>query len=146
MDHIYYRIVLFLVMLFVFCPLVFSGEVEGLSEIYNTPIPDEIRRNFDEYIHVHEVYPEAEQLVLDGEKFLDIYTKKFIVIGLEPNSFGGVWAVIAVEGEPWKAFKLWLYDVECDVYDLRSITELAGSFNEDTMQELDSPAYSHFWL
>lgn len=146
MDYIYHRIILFLVGLLVFCPLIFADGVSGLSEIYDTPIPAEIRKNYDKYIHVHETCPECEQGVVDGEKFIDIYTKKFLVIGLEPNSFGGVWAVIAVEGKPWKAFRLWLYDIGHGVYDLRSIAELSGTFDEDLMQKLCDPAYRHFWL
>jgi hypothetical protein len=139
-------VVLFVAGCFVFGPLIFADEINGLEEIYDTPIPSEIRRNFDEYIHVRETCPECEQGVLDGEEFVDIYTKKFIVIGFYPNGFGGVWAVIAVEGVPLRAFRLWLYDINPDEYDLRSVAELKGSFEEDAMRQLCSSAYSHFWL
>lgn len=146
MKYSHRIITLFVVGSFVFGALVFAEEIHGLNEIYNTPIPAEIRRNFDEYIYVRETCPECEQGVLDGEKFVDIYTKKFIVVGLYPNSFGGVWAVIAVKGGPLRAFRLWLYDVNPDVYDLRSVTELKGSFDKNAMHELHSSGYSHFWL
>lgn len=131
---------------FVSWALVFTKEIRGLREIYNTPIPSEIRRNFDEYIHVRETCPECKQGVLDGEKFVDIYSKKFIVIGFYPNSFGGIWAVIVVEDDSLRAFRLWLYDINPEEYDLRSVTELKGSFDKEAMHELCSSDYSHFWL
>jgi len=144
--YIYNNIILLLFGLLIFCPLVFAGGVSRLSEIYDTPVPAEIRRNFDEYIHARETCPECEQGVINGEKFINIYTKKFLVIGLEPNSFGGVWAIIAVEGELRQVFRLWLYDIGHDAYDLRSVAELTGSFDEEFADELCGPEYSHFWL
>lgn len=146
MKYLYCIITLFVAGCFVFGALVFAEEIKGLEEIYDTSIPSEIRRNFDEYIHVRETCPECEQGVLDGEKFVDIYAKKFIVIGFYPNSFGGIWAVIAVENDPSRAFRLWLYDINPNVYDLRSVTELKGSFDENAMHELCSSGYNHFWL
>lgn len=146
MKYSYRVITLLIAGCFVSGALVFAEEIHGLNEIYNTPIPAEIRRNFDEYIYVRETCPECEQGVLDGEKFVDIYTKKFIVVGLYPNSFGGVWALIAVEGDTSRAFRLWLYDINPDEYDLRSVTELKGSFDVEGMGKLCSSSYSYFWL
>ncbi len=146
MEHPDRIIILFVAGCFVSGALVFAEEIHGLSEIYNTPIPAEIRRNFDEYIHVSKTCPECVQLVLDGEEFVNIYTKKFIVIGFYPNSFGGIWAVIAVKDGPLRAFRLWLYEINPNVYDLRSVTELTGSFDENAIHELSSSDYSHFWL
>lgn len=146
MKYSHRIITLFVVGSFVFGALVFAEEIKGLEEIYDTPIPAEIRRNFDEYIHVRETCPECVQLVLDGEEFVDIYAKKFIVIGFYPNSFGGVWAVIAVEGDSLRAFRLWMYDINPNVYDLRSVTELKGSFDVEGMEKLCSSSYSYFWL
>ena len=146
MRYLYRIITLFVAGCFVFGPLVFADEIGGLEEIYDTPIPAEIRRNFDEYIHVRETCPECVQGVLDGEEFVDIYTKEFLVIGFYPNSFGGVWAIIAVEGKLRQVFRLWLYDIGDDVYDLRSVAELTGSFDEKFAGELGGTEYSHFWL
>ena len=135
-----------LVALFVFCPSAFADGVRGLQEIYETPIPSAIRRNFDQTIHTHRTCPECHLGVLDGERFLDLYTKKFLVIGLSPNSFGGVWAIIAVEGEPKNALRLWLYDVGDGEYDLRSIEELSDSLEEELIRQLQSPQHRHYWL
>lgn len=134
------------VALFVFCPLAFADEVRGWQEIYGTPIPAEIRRIFDHTLHTRHTCPECPLGVLDGEKFFDLYAKKFLVIGLSPNSFGGVWAIIAVEGEPRKAFRLWLYDIGDEEYDLRNIEELPEFLEEELTGQLRSPEYHRYWL
>ena len=144
--QLHYRKLPFLVALLVFFPLVFADGVRGLREIYATPIPAEIRRNFDRTIHIHHTCPECHLGVLDGENFLDLYSKKFLVLGVSPNSFGGFWAVIAVEGEPRNAFRLWLYDIGDDEYELRSIEELPESLEEELVLQLLSPTYRRYWL
>ena len=62
----------FLVVLLVCCPLAFAEEAEGLKEIYETPLPAQIRKNFDQTLHIHHVCPECVLGVVDGEKFLDM--------------------------------------------------------------------------
>jgi len=145
---LFYRTLAFLVVWLTFCSTVFSSRVGGLQEIYETPIPAEIRRNFDRIIQIRASSPEATLTVLDGEKFIDIYTKKFLVVGLEPHDFGGVWAVIAVEGDSKDAFLLWLYDVDVNEYDLRSVENgmLPDHLDEKLVQQLRDPAYRKYWL
>jgi len=95
---------------------------------------------------MHDACPECHLGVLDGEKFLDVYTKKFLVLGLEPHGFGGVWAIIAVEGEPGNVFRLWLYDINDNEYDLRSIEELPGALEEELVRQIQNLEYRHYWL
>ena len=143
-----YSITVFLAVVFIFNPVIFASQVGGLSEIYDTSIPSEIRRNFNKYLQDRENYidSEGEHGFINGEKFRDIYAKEFLVIGVEPNSFGGVWSVIAVKGEMRHAFRLWLYDIGTRTYDLRSIEEVPGCFDKQFIEKLCSPAYSNFWL
>lgn len=129
-----------------FSSVLFAAEIKWLKEIYNTSIPCEIRRNFDLHLHTQQACPEAKLLILDGEKFRDIYDNKFLVIGLQPNSFGGLWATILVKDNKLRVFRLWLYDINKNEYDLRSITELFGHFDEEGTRQLTSTVYSRFWM
>ena len=95
---------------------------------------------------MHDACPECHLGVLDGEKFLGVYAKKFLVLGLEPHGFGGVWAIIAVEGEPGNVFRLWLYDINDNEYDLRSIEELPGALEEELVRQIQNLEYRHYWL
>ena len=68
------------------------------------------------------------------------------MLGLEPHGFGGVWAIVAVEGEPRNAFRLWLYDIGEAEYDLRSIEELPGALEEELVRQIQGLEYRHYWL
>ena len=141
----YYLIPPFLTAWFVLCPPAFADSVKGLQEIYETPIPAQIRKNFDGLVEIRKICPECELGVLDGEKFVDIYPKKFIVLSLEPNSFGGFWVSIAVEGERKNTFRLWLYEVQDKEYDLRSIEDLPESLDEEFNCWIGNLAHHSYW-
>ena len=140
------RILLTLAVWSVFCLPAFADGVKGFQEIYATPVPVQIRKNFDALVEIQKTCPECWLGVLDGEKFVGIYPKKFIVLSIEPCSFGGVWAFIAVESERRDTFRLWLYDVDEEEYDLRSIEELPESLGEEFNRWLDDPAHDPYWL
>lgn len=128
------------------CPSVFANWVAALSEIHETSIPSAIRRNFKEAIHIHDTCPECVLGVLNGEEFFDIYPRRFLVLSLSPNSFGGVWAYIAVEGERKRTFRLWLYDLADGEYDLRSVEELPDSMGEKFLGQLQDSAHEPYWM
>lgn len=129
---------------------VFSGDVQGVQQIYETPIPAQIRRTFNRTTrHVcsadHEQCSGCAFIVSDGGKHVDIFTKKFIVVDLEPGSFGGVEATIIFEGVP-SAFWLWLYDIDANEYQLRSIEKLPEPLDEELVHQLRGPDYRRYWL
>ena len=131
---------------FLFCPLASANWVSALREIYETPIPSQIRKNFNEVTTTHNTCSECVLGVLDGEKFFDVYPRKFLVLSLLPNSFGGVWAYIAVEGERKRTFRLWLYDLPDGEYDLRSVEELPNSMDEGFFGQLQNSAHKPYWI
>lgn len=123
---------------------------QELQQIYETPIPAQIRKMFDQTTrHVcskdHGECFSCAFTVYDGGKRADIFTKKFIVISLEPAHFGGVEATIIFEGVP-RAFWLWLYDIDLNEYQLRSIEELPEPLSQGFVYQLYSPAYQQYWL
>ena len=141
-----YRILLFLPAWFVFCSSASGDWAPTLKEIYETPIPRQIRKNFDQIVKTRSTCPECVLGVLDGEKFFDVYRKKFIVLSLSPNGFGGVWAFIAVEDDRKNTFRLWLYDIDDNEYDLRSIEELPNSMDEEFVSDLESSTHRSYWI
>ena len=141
-----YRVLLFLTAWFVFCPPASGDWAPTLKEIYETPIPAQIRRNFNQVVETRNTCPDCVLGVFDGEKFMDVYPRKFIVLSLTPNSFGGVWAFIAVQGERKDTYRLWLYDIDDNEYDLRSIEELPSSMDEEFVGDLEKPAHRPYWI
>ncbi|MDP8259157.1 MAG: hypothetical protein P9L90_07055 [Candidatus Aadella gelida] len=124
--------------------LAFADNMSVVQEIYNTPIPFEIRRNFNDYIHANKTG--SEKIVVDGGKFPDIYNKRFFVANFQPNPFGGLLVTIMVKDQNIRSFRLWMYDISEDVYDFRSIEELPGPFSEEIVMEITGAVYNDFWL
>jgi len=124
--------------------LAFADNMSVIQEIYNTPVPFEIRRNFNDCIHANEAG--AEKVVIDGEKFTDIYDKDFFVTDFRHNPFGGLLVTIVVKDQNLRTFRLWMYDVSEDVYELRSIEELSDPFPKEIILEITGVPYSDFWI
>ncbi len=129
---------------------IWSGDVQRLQQIYETSIPAQIRSTFDRTTrHIcsrdHEQCSGCAFTVSDGGKRVDIFAKKFIVVGLEPGHFGGVEATIVFEGAP-NAFWLWLYDVGPNEYQLRSIEQLPEPLDEGLVRQLQAPTHQRYWL
>ncbi len=127
------------------CQLAMANEVKGLDEIYETPIPSQIRMNFNEAINTHDTCPECVLGILDGEEHFNVFEKKFIVVGVTSNSFGGYWVYIATEGDSVNGYRLWLYDDEDNELDLRSIERMPDSLDKELIQSLWSPSFSRYW-
>lgn len=121
-----------------------------MQPIYATPIPAQIRKAFDQTTR-HVCSKDKGECsgcaftVSEGGKRVDIFTKKFIVVSLSPGHFGGVEATIVFEGAP-NAFWLWLYDVDPNEYQLRSIEQLLEPLAEGLVRQLQAPAYQRYWL
>lgn len=131
-------------------PNPFTDGIQRLQQIYETPIPAQIRKTLDRTTrHVcsrdREECPGCAFTVYDGGKRVDIFAKKFIVVSLEPAHFGGVEATVVFEGAP-HAFWLWLYDVDPNQYQLRSIAQLPEPLNDGFVRQLRDSSYSRYWL
>ncbi|MBU1122714.1 MAG: hypothetical protein KKF54_08525 [Candidatus Omnitrophica bacterium] len=143
----YYATIFFIIRTIISLPVSYASNLDNrLGEIYSTIIPGEIRRNFDQYIRQHQDCPECKPMVIDGDEFIDIYSKKFMVIDLKNNSFGGIWAVITMKEDRQQFFQLWLYDIEENVYALRSISKLISIRDNEFINEISAIKYNDFWL
>jgi len=131
-------------------PSSFADGAQDLRKIYETPIPAQIRKTFDQTDrHLcskdRGECPGCAFTVWEGGKRTDIFTKKFVVVGLKRGHFGGVEVIIVFEGVP-KAFWLWLYDVDPDEYQLRSIEQLPEPLDKGLVRRLQAPSYQQYWL
>jgi len=123
-----------------------DGLSRKLEKIYRTPIPAKIRRTFDRTVMMGcEECAECAFTVLDGGKEVSIFTKKFIVVDVEPGDFGGVFVTLIFEGKS-NPFLLWVYDVGDGKYELRTIRELPEPSDERFVRQVHNPLYRRYWL
>ena len=137
---------LYLAASFIFCQPVLANWGMTLKEIYKTPIPAQIRKDFDQAVETRSACSECMLGFLDADKFMGLFPRKFLVLNLLPNSFGDVRAFIAVEGEKRNTYRLWLDRLPGGEYDLRSIEELPNSMDEEFVSDLEKPAHRPYWM
>ena len=118
----------------------------ALQDIYDTPIPAKIREGFDRTIRVDcEACSVCAFTVLEGERRVSIFTKKFIIVDLETDDVGGVSATLVFEHTP-HPFALQMDEIGGGGYALRHMAELPEPLGEELIRQLQSAQYRHYWL
>ncbi len=126
---------------------IYADGAKAFQEIYDTPIPIQIRETFDRTLHAHENCSEygCAFTVLDGGKPVGIFTKKFIVVDSGPSESGGVYATLVFE-DALVPFSLEMDDRGGGKYELRNMVEMPGLLGEGFVCQLRNPAYRRYWL
>jgi hypothetical protein len=113
-----------------------------LQKTYDAAISDEVRRNIREYTGKQADCKECVRL-LDTELVGEVVKHEFVVFAVEPSNFGGKQVYIAIDTMPRRYFKLWMYDLDSTVYQLRDIREI---LMEDTADNFGVDLNSLFTL
>lgn len=109
----------------------YSDKKEHLQVLYDSIFPKEIRRNFEEYIDRRDNCKDCFERIMNADFYSDVYSERFIVFEIEENGFGGYWIRIATKKDKIKFFRLWLYDIDEDVYELREICRILSRSRSD---------------
>ena len=118
----------------------------ALQDIYDTPIPAQIREGFNRTVRVDcEACSVCAFTVLEGERRVSIFTKKFIIVDLETDGIGGVSATLAFEHTS-HPFLLQMDENGGGGYALRHMAELPEPLGEELIRQLQSPQHRHDWL
>src|SRR3989338_3688495 len=117
---------------------------QALKEIYNTTIPAQIRQTFDRTILDCAACSDCAFTVLDGGEQVSIFTKKFIIVGLEPDGSGDIVATLMFEGARYP-FLLRMDNIGGGRHELRNMAELPGLLGEGFLRQLQSPTYRRYW-
>jgi hypothetical protein len=118
----------------------------ALQDIYDTPIPTQIREEFNHTVLVDcEACSECAFTVLEGKRPISIFTKRFMVVDLETDGVGGVSATLVFEHTS-HPFLLRMDEIGGGRYALRHMAELPEPVGEEMIHQLQSPQYRRYWL
>lgn len=104
-----------------------------------------IEKNFQESLD-SKICSDCAGLFPNASKFVHLYKKKYMVLGVQQNDFGGDVVFIVVENEPY-LFQLWLYPIEDDFYQLRTIfvENLSKKTTAQMLKYSKESQYSKYW-
>ena len=126
---------------------IYADGTTALQKIYETSIPAQIRTTFDRTVQTREACSTdgCAFTVLDGDRQVSIFTKKFIVVGVGPDDSGSIVATLVFE-DGSNPFLLWMDHAGGGRYELRHIAELPGLLGDGFIHQLQSPVYHRYWL
>jgi len=126
---------------------IYADGLRAFQEIYDTPIPAQIRQTFDRTLLDHQTCSAdgCAFTVLDGGKPVGIFTKQFILVDVVPDTSGGVLTTLIFERTS-NPFLLRMGDTGDGIYELRTMTELPGLLGEGFVRQLQNQVYRRYWM
>jgi hypothetical protein len=73
-----------------------------------------------------------------------LFQKPFLLLEAESNDFGGFFALVVFKDRP-KVFRLWIYEIDKNVFEPREIIPLQVTLNKIIMNDLSNQKVKPFW-
>ena len=116
-----------------------------IEELYKSgTINNEIKRNMAYFSIPPEDGVGRVRSMIPISDCQEIIQHKFLTIARFPASFGGENIYIAIDSEPMRYFKLWMYSIDAGVYQMRLLKEVDIMAEEEFFAGLKNN-YSEFW-
>ncbi len=90
-------------------------------------------------------YPRFKDFLEEMKQYRSIFTESFLLLEAEPNGFGGFFALVVFKGHP-KVLRVWTYEIDKNVFEVREVEPLRVTLNKEIMNELKAKEISPFWL
>ncbi|MBU1148180.1 MAG: hypothetical protein KKD11_07480 [Candidatus Omnitrophica bacterium] len=116
----------------------------NILDLYTSGIVDEIKRNVMYFSVPPENCAGCASSVIPILDCQEIASHKFLVIAQFPASPSGENVYIAIDSKPMRYFKLWMYPIGEDIYQMRLLKEVTIKADEEFFINLKTN-YSKFW-
>lgn len=122
-----------------------SLQIEKLNHWRSSSKAFAIRQSLGAIIKPRKNYPRSLESLKEIKQYDSLIQKPFLLLEAEPNEFGGFFALVVFKKHP-RVFRLWIYEVDRNVFELRMMTPLQVKLNKIITSELDDPRISPFWV
>lgn len=122
-------------------------EKKHLECLKNSKVAQSIRINFDSILVRRRTCRECAEAIPREANFSPLYDLDYLMMKAEPNGFGGYWAHIIFKESPTRIYRLWLYPIDENTFQLRDIgTIIPTAKIKKTMTTLSGTKYSKYWI
>lgn len=121
-----------------------SLQIADLSPWKNSPEAPAIQQSLDALLQPRRNYPRVTEPFKGASKYTSIFRKPFLLLETEPHDFGGFFALVVFRNYP-KAFRLWIYEIDKNEFEVREVIPLRVNLNKTIMKELEDKRISPFW-
>ena len=122
-----------------------SLQIENLTKWKNSPEAVAIRQGIKAMLQPRPNYPRVAEPFEGAKLYAPLYGKPFLTLEAKPGDFGGFFALIVFRDHP-KVFRLWLYEIDKNVFEIREMVPLRATLNKEVMDALSDKRISPFWL
>lgn len=122
-----------------------SLQIENLSQWRNSSKATAIQQSLGAILKPRQNYPRSLESLKEIKQYNLLIQQPFLLLEAEPNVYGGFFALIVFQNHP-KVFRLWVYEVDKNVFELRMMTPLQVKLNKKIMNELDDKRIIPFWV
>lgn len=122
-----------------------SLQVENLAHWRNSSKASEIQQSLGAILKPRRNYPRSLESLKEIKQYSSLFQQPFMLLEVEANEFGGFFALIVFKSYP-KVFRLWVYEVDKNLFELRMMTPLQVKLNKKIMSELDDKRIIPFWV
>jgi hypothetical protein len=122
-----------------------SLQIENLSHWRSSSKVSAIQQSLGALLKPRRNYPRSLESLKEIKQYNSLFQQPFVLLEAEANGFGGFFALIVFQNHP-KVFRVWVYEVDKNVFELRMMTPLRARLNKTVMRELDDKRIIPFWV
>jgi hypothetical protein len=122
-----------------------SLQIENLTRWKNSLKAPAIQQSLGAILKPRQNYPRYKEFSEEMKQYTSIFKGPFLLLEVEPNDFGGFFALIVFKDYP-KVLSLWIYEIDKNIFEVREVTPLKVTLNKQIMNELEDKRLAPFWL
>ncbi len=122
-----------------------SLQIENLTRWKNSSEAPAIQQGLGAILKPRRNYLRITEPFKGVRQYTSIFKKPFLLLEAEPTDFGGFFALVVFKSNP-KVLRLWIYEIDKNVFEVREAVPLQATLNKKIMNELDDKRIAPFWL
>lgn len=122
-----------------------SLQIKSLTRWKRSHEAPAIQQSLGAILKPRQNYPRSLESLKEIKQYASLFQKPFLLLESESNDFGGFFALVVFKGHP-KVFRLWVYEIDKNVFEVREVIPLKVTLNKQIMNELKDRRIGPFWL
>lgn len=122
-----------------------SLHIENLTRWKTSKQAPAIQQSLRAIVTPRQNYLRSTETFKEVKQYKKLFQKPFLLLDAEANDFGGFFALVVFKNHP-KVLRLWIYEIDRDVFEIRDAVPLQVTLNKAIMSELADKRIAPFWL
>jgi len=122
-----------------------SLRIESLIRWKNSSEAPAIQQGLSAILKTRHNYPRITESFKGEKEYASVFRKPFLLLDAEPNDFGGFFALVVFKSYP-KLLRLWIYEIDKKIFELREAVPLQVTLNKQIMKELEDKRIAPYWM